>query len=220
MTHSDSDHFALVRPIHDSAPPRTNQTKDRVRRVVAGLVFIASVGTVAMQKLSLLISVTIASLVLVAIQCLTIDGAFRAIKGRVVLSAIAAFGIGEALRKTGVTDKVADFAITIGQSMGPIPLLLLIFLCTACLSCVISNTAAVIILYSIVRNLHVADTGVSLKKMVIVIIVGAASSFGTPFGYQTNLMVWRSGGYSFSNFALFGVPLMVNPEPFTLNSVP
>jgi hypothetical protein len=27
------------------------------------------------------------------------------------------------------------------------------------------------------------ETGVTLKKMVIIIIVGAASSFGTPFGY-------------------------------------
>lgn len=39
--------------------------------------------------------------------------------------------------------------------MGPIPLLLLVYLCTAVLACVISNTAAVVILYSIVRNLQV-----------------------------------------------------------------
>jgi hypothetical protein len=44
------------------------------------------------------------------------------------------------------------------------------------------NAKQVIILYSIVRNLAVP--GVSLKKMVITIIVGAASSFGTPFGYE------------------------------------
>ena len=94
--------------------------------------------------------------------------------------------------------------------------------------------------------------GVSLKKIIIVIIIGAASSFGTPFGYQassrallancmlrlhvmpflsryyrranalvltccdecfpphwqTNLMVWRSGGYTFRDFLVFGGPLM------------
>ena len=67
-----------------------------------------------------------------------------------------------------------------------------------------SNQATVIIMYSIVKNLQVE---LSLYKFVVVLIIGASSSFMTPFGYQTNLMVWRAGGYTFADYVYFGVPL-------------
>jgi len=48
---------------------------------------------------------------------------------------------------------------------------------------------------------------VPLKQLIVVIIMGASSSFMTPFGYQTNLMVWKPGGYAFTDFTRIGVPL-------------
>ncbi|EKX42783.1 hypothetical protein GUITHDRAFT_111152 [Guillardia theta CCMP2712] len=202
--YKDSDHFALVRLIDDSAPPRHNQYKDRIRRLVAGTVFLCMVVLVASQQLSLLVAMLIASYILVGIQCITIHSAFRAIKGRIILAAIAAFGLGEGLTNTHVTSKLAEGMVSIGQSLGPIPLLFLVYLSTACMSCIVSNQATVIIMYSIVKNLQVE---LSMYKFVVVLIIGASSSFMTPFGYQTNLMVWRAGGYTFADYVYFGVPL-------------
>jgi len=202
--YKDSDHFALVRLIDDSTPPRHNQYKDRIRRLVAGSVFLCMVVLVASQQLSLLVAMLIASYILVGIQCITIHAAFRAIKGRIILAAIAAFGLGEGLTNTHVTSKLAEGVVSIGQSLGPIPLLFLVYLSTACMSCIVSNQATVIIMYSIVKNLQVE---LSMYKFVVVLIIGASSSFMTPFGYQTNLMVWRAGGYTFADYVYFGVPL-------------
>lgn len=39
------------------------------------------------------------------------------------------------------------------------------------------------------------------------LLVSASLSFGTPVGYQTNLMVLFPGNYAFSDFARFGFPL-------------
>ena len=42
---------------------------------------------------------------------------------------------------------------------------------------------------------------------VIAVMIAASASFLTPFGYQTNLMVYTVGGYRVSDYVRFGLPL-------------
>jgi len=42
---------------------------------------------------------------------------------------------------------------------------------------------------------------------VITVMVGASCSFISPVSYQTNLMVYGPGRYSFGDFVKIGVPL-------------
>ena len=44
---------------------------------------------------------------------------------------------------------------------------------------------------------------------VLGVMAGAGSNFLTPFGYQTNLMVFGPGRYRFGDYARLGVPLLV-----------
>jgi di/tricarboxylate transporter len=44
---------------------------------------------------------------------------------------------------------------------------------------------------------------------VIAVIMGAASSFATPYGYQTNMMVYGPGGYRSTDYLRLGGPLSV-----------
>lgn len=43
--------------------------------------------------------------------------------------------------------------------------------------------------------------------LVITVMVGASCSFISPVNYQTNLMVYGPGNYSFADFARAGIPL-------------
>jgi di/tricarboxylate transporter len=41
----------------------------------------------------------------------------------------------------------------------------------------------------------------------VAVMIAASAAFATPFGYQTNLMVYGPGGYRYSDYLRFGLPL-------------
>jgi di/tricarboxylate transporter len=51
-------------------------------------------------------------------------------------------------------------------------------------------------------------------------MIAASTSFATPIGYQTNLMVYGVGGYRFSDYLRIGVPLTILVGLTTILLVP
>jgi di/tricarboxylate transporter len=49
--------------------------------------------------------------------------------------------------------------------------------------------------------------GVSPRPFLVAVMMAASAAFATPFGYQTNVLVYQIGGYSYADFVKIGVPL-------------
>jgi hypothetical protein len=144
--------------------------------------------------------------ILVSLGCITLNQAWRSISFRVLLTIACSFGLSSALTNTHVSAVLASGLVAMAP-VGPFPFLLLIFIFTSLLSCIISNAACVVLLYSVLRTVQV--DGLRPAQIMLVMMLGASSAFATPIGYQTNLMVLARGGYRFGDFALLGGGLTV-----------
>lgn len=106
-------------------------------------ILIAMVAVAATGTIDLLPAALITVGVLVVSKCISLDEAFRAIKGRVLLAIVVTFGVSTAMKSSGVAAFVAEGIVALCTPMGPRGLIGAIFLVGACVGCVVSNNATV-----------------------------------------------------------------------------
>jgi di/tricarboxylate transporter len=122
-----------------------------------------------------------------------------------LLVLVCSLAIGIALEKSGTAALIAESLIAVGHSMGTLAVLAALFLVTIVLTSLVTNPAAVSIMFPIAMALseQLALPGI---PFFVAIAFGASGDFMTPIGYQTNLMVYGPGGYTFKDFVKVGAP--------------
>lgn len=199
--HRNSRDFLLVSALEDSTPRRH-------ARAPLAVVFLAGmVALAALDVLDMLVAALVAAGAMVLTRCCTVTEARRSIDWSLLIVIGAALGIGEALRVSGASSGIANGILgLVGQH--PWMVLLAIYIITSLATEVITNNAAVVLVFPIAVD-AAQRLDVSLMPYVIAIMIGGSASFATPLGYQTNLMVYGPGGYRFSDFLKIGIPMNV-----------
>jgi di/tricarboxylate transporter len=125
-----------------------------------------------------------------------------------LLILVCSLAVGVALEKSGTADWIANILILSVQSLGPVAVMASLFMVTIFLTALITNAAAVSIVFpiamSIAEQMHLSYT-----PFFVAIAFAASGDFMTPIGYQTNLMVYGPGGYTFRDFLRVGTPLTI-----------
>jgi di/tricarboxylate transporter len=145
---------------------------------------------------------------LVLLRIVTVDQAYRAVDWTTVILVAAMMPLSTAMVQTGAAGLMADGLVAMAAGGSPTILLAGIFLLTAILGQLISNTATALIIIP-VGVAAAATMGVSPVPVLMCIAVSAAASFLTPIATPTNLMVMRPGGYAFGDYWKFGLPMMI-----------
>ena len=131
-----------------------------------------------------------------------------AVNGPVLLSIALSFALGEAIRKSSLADILATHIVGMVAPYGTLALLFAIYFVAIAIGAVISNNAVVALMFPVV--VRICDgAGISWKPALYALMLAASASFSTPVSYQTNLMVANEAGYSFADFAKFGLPLQL-----------
>ncbi len=168
--------------------------------------------------LSLLAGSMLLVLVLGITKCITLDQAQRSIDGRVLLAIGASISLGVAIQTTGL----ADFAVSAMMSLAGENLylnLLILYIATVLATELITNNAAAVLMFPLAQIMSM-NLNASLLPFAMIIMFGASSSFMTPMGYQTNLMVQGAGGYTVKDFFRVGVGLSLIVGIMAISIVP
>ena len=103
---------------------------------------------------------------------------------------------------------MAEALVSMVGDAGPHALLAGLFLLTAILGQLISNTATALIVIPI-GVAAATEIGVSPQPVLMCVAVAAAAAFLTPIATPTNLMVMDPGGYKFGDYWKLGLPLLI-----------
>lgn len=117
----------------------------------------------------------------------------------------SAIGLAQLMISTGVAGLITEGLIHHINGWGPFGAFVAIYLTTLLFTELITNNAAAALVFPIAYSLAVSF-GVSPMPFIMAVAFGASASFISPYGYQTNLMVYSAGNYRFSDYLLLGIP--------------
>ncbi len=204
---TDLNSFLLACPVHGAAAylPRPFQQS----RAIASLLIVAlMVAATAANLLPLIVAALLALGALLALRCISVEQAWRALRRDVLLIMALSIALGEALRTSGVADTIAQSVLRAAPHLGRLGIVALLYALTCLMTALLSNTACVSLLWPIA--VRVIDAGfLTRKAAAYTLMLAASADFSTPFGYQTNTIVYAIGGYRFADFVRFGVPLQM-----------
>jgi di/tricarboxylate transporter len=193
--------FFLVSRVENSAPLR----HDRAWVALGILGMMVALATIGI--LDMLAAAMLAGGLMILTRCCTGPEARKSIDWPVLIVIGAALGVGQAMETSGAAGFLAGNLIGLAGG-NPWLVLLLVYLVTTLFTELITNNAAAVLVFPIAL-VSAQGLGVDFMPFVITIMVAASASFATPIGYQTNLMVYGPGGYKFSDYLRFGLPLNV-----------
>lgn len=153
------------------------------------------------------ISLVILSL-LVFLGVLNITEIKRQLDLGLLMVLVCSLAIGVALEKSGTATIIAAALIDIGKQLGPVAVITSLFIVTIFLTALITNAAAVSIVFPIAMAMA-EQMNLPYTPFFVAIAFAASGDFMTPIGYQTNLMVYGPGGYTFKDFLKVGTPLTI-----------
>ena len=130
----------------------------------------------------------------------------KSMRFNILVIAGMSLAIGRAMMKTGAADLLATQIVELLGSYGSLGILFGLYFITNVMAAYLTNVASLAIMLPIALG---AAFGLELPFMpfVLVIAFASAANFITPIGYQTNLMVFGPGRYTFGDYMKVGFPI-------------
>lgn len=175
------------------------------RTIVSALIMVAMIALSAFKVLTLLKAGIIAATAMLIFRCCNLKQARQSLDISILAIFAASMSFGVAISKTGIAEAIVHGLVDL---CGNNPLVLLITICVAAtfITEFISNTACAAIFYPIAFNAALM-VGANPLTFAMALMIAVSSSFATPIGSPTHMLVYTPGGYRFSDFLKIGLPM-------------
>ncbi len=181
------------------------------RPVRASLPVLIMLGAVALTTAGVLpvaIAFLSAVVLLGVLRVMPLNDMYAAVDWPVVILLAALIPVTAALEKTGGTELIASSMVSLSQGWPPALAVALFLFATLAVTPVLNNAATVLLMGPIAAG-YAKKSGLNVDPFLMAVAIGASCDFLTPFGHQSNTLVYGPGGYRFGDYARLGLPLTV-----------
>ena len=173
------------------------------KTLISSAIMIAMVVLSALKVIPLLQCAFLAALAMLIFRCCTPNQAMKAINWDILMVFAGSVVLGLAIQKTGIAERLA-YGILDVCGTNPIVVMTAICFVATFITEFISNTAAGAMFFPIMYE-AATQLGYEPYPFLIALMVSVSSSFATPIGSPTHMLVYGPGGYRFSDFMRIGL---------------
>jgi len=189
--------------------PRAFATPHPFRPLKAAASFTVFVAVIAVAALGIAPIAACAfagAVLLILLRVITADEAYSGLRPDVLMLIAGMLVLGIALDVSGVAQTGTDTLIHLLEGLSPLLALIIIYGATLFATELLSNATVAVLFTPIAVSLAEA-LQVSPRPFLVAVMLGGSAAFATPFGYQTNTLVYQMGGYNYMDFVRVGLPL-------------
>ena len=184
-----------------------NSTSNKIgkKTLISAIIMIAMVLLPAFGVLPLLSACMLAAAAMIIFHCCSSQQAMDSINLSILIVFAGSICIGKSFEDTGVAKAIADALLTL---CGSNPYIALISMCVVAtlITEFISNSATAAMFCPIAIS-AATSLGVNPMTFCIALMISVSSSFATPIGSPTHMLVYGAGGYRFTDFIKIGLPM-------------
>ena len=171
--------------------------------LISTVIMIAMVALSALGIMPLLQCAFLAAAAMLICRCCNMDQAMRSINWEILMVFAGSAVLGLAIQKTGIAEWLANSILDV---CGTNPLVVMTAVCLVgtFITEFISNTAAGAMFFPIMYE-AAEKLGYEPFPFLVALMISVSSSFATPIGSPTHMLVYGPGGYRFSDFMRIGL---------------
>ena len=173
------------------------------KTLISTTIMIAMVVLSALSVMPLLQCAFLAAAAMLVFRCCSPNQAMKAINWDILMVFAGSVVLGLAIQKTGIAERLA---LGILDVCGTNPIVVMTAICFVgtFITEFISNTAAGAMFFPIMYE-AAEKLGYEPYPFLVALMVSVSSSFATPIGSPTHMLVYSPGGYRFSDFMRIGL---------------
>jgi di/tricarboxylate transporter len=178
------------------------------KEVLAVIGFIGAITLAAIGIIPLFKAVLILLGILLLTGCFSTNELIRRFPTDLWVIISSAIVLSYALQNSGVIDSFNAFISQNSHAFSPLFALIAVYVITWILTELVTNNAAAALVFPIAYGLA-TSIDANPTAFIMAVAFGASASFISPYGYQTNLMVFNVGQYKLIDFIKIGVPVSI-----------
>lgn len=125
-----------------------------------------------------------------------------------IMVIVGALGLAGALEQSGLIARINELLFPMLEGSSPFVALVVIYLLTLLLTELVTNNAAAALMFPFAWGL-VQMLEAPVLPFALAVAFAASASFISPWGYQTNLLVFSAANYKLSHFVRIGLPVSI-----------